>query len=166
MTKKRIRLVDLGEITKFPAFVPAKKKGCRDRHGVSNCRHKSGLYFIFENRVLVYIGMSRSNVESALYRHFQEWTDQRYYAHYPNKHICRITYKDKLKKNTYEVGIILLEAEEVMDYEKGFIIEHNPRDNRQKYENYTEEFKIAEVSPHTFEDKVGEIAAGPEFIPF
>lgn len=91
-----------------------------------NVNKKQGVYFIRENGQIVYIGMSRSCLYKAMYRHFQEWSDSREFAN-------RVTYKNKLKHHTYDVSVVLTDDPLVM--EKVFIIKCKPRDNRNKFEN-------------------------------
>lgn len=71
MAKKQLTPIE--SLTFLPAYLPgANKRG--KRYGLKGIRDKSGVYFIKENGILVYVGMSRSNLQEALYRHFQDWS--------------------------------------------------------------------------------------------
>ena len=93
---------------------------------------KCGVYFIKENGVIVYIGMSTHCVVKALYRHFYSWQD----CYRGMGREYRTTYAHLLETNNYEATIIETAEEQTHDLEKTLIIGLNPRDNREKYESY------------------------------
>jgi len=95
---------------------------------------RSGVYLIKENDRLVYVGFSSNNLYRTLYRHFQEWTEKRYYGAKVPPH--RVTYKSKMNRNRYTVRVVLCSAEQAERLEKMLIRKHKPRDNDLKYENY------------------------------
>jgi len=86
---------------------------------------KTGVYLIRskETKRLLYVGMSKSCLYKAMYRHFQEWNDRRCY---------RIVY---LNRDDYEVRIILVDFSRVDYIERRLIRVLNPQDNRERYEN-------------------------------
>ena len=87
---------------------------------------KKGVYLIRElpSKQIVYVGMSKSNLWKALYRHFQSWNDYR----------CRrVVYHDR---DRYEVKTLVLEQGEVDRYERSLIREFLPRDNADMYEDF------------------------------
>lgn len=86
-----------------------------------------GVYLIRENGVLVYVGMSRTNVYRTLYRHFQQWNDGRGYD--------RIIYDPE--QFNYQVSVIVTSPDDAHPLEMKLIKEHYPRDNKFKYDNYT-----------------------------
>jgi hypothetical protein len=89
---------------------------------VTNLKHlrkSTGVYFIRElgSKKLVYVGMSRSCLYKALYRHFQDWSSSKQY---------RVTYYH----DRYEVKVILIRKHKVRYYERRLISYFNPLDNR------------------------------------
>ena len=87
---------------------------------------KKGVYLIRElpSKQIVYVGMSKSNLWKALYRHFQSWNDHR----------CRrVVYHDRDK---YEVKTLVLSVCDVDRYERSLIRKFTPRDNADMYEDF------------------------------
>lgn len=118
------------------------------------CSHKqvnhkcAGVYFIKEDGVITYIGMSKSNVHKALYRHFQVWNDNR--NRYMPKEVFppyeRTTYVDTRHTKKYEVSIINCNNPyHAAILEKIYIQKHQPRDNKEKYEIFKEERLSARI---------------------
>lgn len=95
-------------------------------------RKAAGVYIIKENDKVVYIGMSRSCVVEALYRHFYEWNDKR------GQHV-RVTYFDKMRRKNYEVIIMITCKEDAPKLERSLIVSFSPRDNKEKFEGMKEE---------------------------
>lgn len=95
-----------------------------------------GVYLIKENGKLVYIGMSQSNVYKTMYRHFQSWDDNRQ---------IRVTYKDKMKRNDYTARVVYCTAAQAARLEAGLILKHRPRDNENKFDQYTMDFQDKKV---------------------
>jgi excinuclease UvrABC nuclease subunit len=89
---------------------------------------RPGVYLIKENGKLVYIGMSQSNVYKALYRHFQTWNDRR---------SERVTYVDRMNRLDYTVRIVYATPAQAARLEMALIIKHKPRDNENKYKDYS-----------------------------
>lgn len=126
-----LNLTPLETLSFLPAYSGETKRG--KVYGLSGIRKKAGVYFIKENGILVYVGMSRSNLQEALYRHFQDWSrswKQR-----------RVFYKNH-SDNTYEVACITTEKDIAHSLEKCYILEYNPRDNFMRYEEYKNEVNI------------------------
>lgn len=122
--------INVTDLSFVPAYLSKSKCGIR---GTKEVRRKTGVYFIKEDGELIYIGMSKSCVYNALYRHFQHWV-----AHDRTRHKHkRLTYKHWLKKHKYEVAIVYLEKEIVDHVERFNIGTYRPRDNKWKYDNYT-----------------------------
>lgn len=101
-------------------------------------RKKFGVYVIWftEENVTepVYIGMSKSCLYKALYRHFEHWDDHR-----------RVTYSKNL---TFLVSYIVTETKgEAENLEKELIIKYNPRDNSIKYRKYQSVVERVKDSP-------------------
>jgi hypothetical protein len=99
--------------------------GIYKKRTLGNCRNKPGCYLIKEDGNIVYVGMSKSCVTAALYRHFYEWND---------RNIERVTYFKKMKNHSYEVTIISTSVEEAPKLEQSLIMLLNPRDNKERYE--------------------------------
>ncbi len=125
-----MELIPIESLTFLPAFVPTKNK--LRKYGLQGIRYKFGVYFIRENGILVYVGMSRSNLQEALYRHFQDWRKS-----WAQK---RVNYLDF--NNIYTVACITTEKEEAHPMEKCYILEYNPRDNNMRYEEYRQKVDI------------------------
>ena len=98
--------------------------------GKTNFRYtnkKSGVYIIYKNSKIVYIGFSGYNVYKTMYRHFQNWNDSSQ---------IRISYKAKRKNHPYTVRVVLAPAKKAERLEKMLIIKHKPKDNPDKYLKY------------------------------
>jgi excinuclease UvrABC nuclease subunit len=87
---------------------------------------KSGVYLIRDilSKEVIYVGMSKSNLWKALYRHFQSWDD-------PLQN--RVVYTDRFG---YEVKTVILDIDVVYDCERALIKKLTPRDNRIMYVGY------------------------------
>lgn len=96
------------------------------RRTLGHLKKQSGVYIIKENSKIVYIGMSRSCVVEALYRHFYEWNDRR-------GNDIRITYYDKMQRRKYEAVIILTAQQDEPLLEQSLITIMHPRDNKERY---------------------------------
>lgn len=110
---------------KISTFIPPYNAKGRANYPTES---KPGCYLIRENGVLVYIGMSATNVYKTMYRHFQRW---------PDRQQLLITYRDRLKKNHYTVRVVYCTAKQAQALERLLIIKHKPRDNDFKYSQYT-----------------------------
>lgn len=99
-----------------------------------------GVYIIKENDIVVYIGMSKSDVWRSLYRHFQEWNDWRRE---------RITYKHLMQQHKYEVSVIRTTPFDASQLETVLIQKYRPRDNTAKLEAIHEE----QISPEIVVNK-------------
>lgn len=90
-----------------------------------NIRNKPGVYLIYKNRSLVYVGFSASDVYKALYRHLQTWND-------PNQQ--RVTYA-KLKGITVRV-VYTRTSTKARQLEEALILKHKPADNINRYDGF------------------------------
>lgn len=100
-------------------------------NGKSNFRYtsgKSGVYLIYRNGVLRYVGMSKSNVYKTMHRHFQQWND--------NTQI-RITYPVKNSGSTYQCRVVLCSPARAEKLERVLILKYKPIDNPYKFELFT-----------------------------
>ncbi|MCX6252270.1 MAG: GIY-YIG nuclease family protein [Bacteroidetes bacterium] len=91
-------------------------------------RKRSGIYIIKENDKIVYVGSSRTNLYRTLYRHFEHW-----------KHRTQevVTYVNKMNRQRYTVRIVLCTAVQAIRLERALVIRHKPRDNENKFKQYT-----------------------------
>lgn len=86
---------------------------------------RPGVYMIYQNNQIVYIGYSGTNIYKTLYRHFQKWNDGQ----------TRIVYN----KNDESIKIRVTytnSAYRAYKLERALIVKHAPRDNPNKYINY------------------------------
>ena len=101
--------------------------------GTTNVRYfwkKKGVYEIFENENLIYIGYSATNLYRTLLRHFQKWhdsdqPDRIFYTSKSNMYV-RIT---TFAKSTAD--------EKIHNLEMDLIRKFKPRDNKIKYDLFT-----------------------------
>ncbi len=101
-----------------------------DRNGRSNlgfANKQSGVYMIYKNDKLVYIGYSATNLYKTCTRHFQEWN---------SKYQRVVTYARVLKHNTFKVRVILCSAGRAEKLEKALIVKYKPKDNPDKLPGY------------------------------
>jgi hypothetical protein len=96
-------------------------------------RNKPGVYLIYKNGELRYIGMSENNLYRTMYRHFQNWDKSKQE---------RVQYK-------YLAGIkcrvIYCTAAQAIKLEKALIVKLKPTDNPNKYDEYILEFKDEKI---------------------
>ena len=98
-----------------------------------NQRNKAGVYIIFKEGNVRYVGMSQTDVYKSLYRHFQDWND---------KTQERVVY-------TYLKGIkcrvIYCTAAQALRLERALILTMKPTDNPNKFLQYTLDLKDKET---------------------
>jgi excinuclease UvrABC nuclease subunit len=83
-----------------------------------------GVYLIFKNEKIVYVGFSSYNIYKTLYRHFQTWND-------PTQQ--RVVYS----KNdpSIKVRVIYCSPTKAKKLESALILKYKPKDNPEKYDN-------------------------------
>jgi hypothetical protein len=104
------------------------KNGKRGKTNLKALQGKKGLYKIFENKKLVYIGKSYTNLYRTVLRHFQAWND--------SAQLRRISYVNNLdsKEYTYSIELTPKATElQLMKKELALIIKYNPIDNKKDY---------------------------------
>ena len=84
-----------------------------------------GVYLIYNNNKLVYVGFSSYNLYKTMYRHFQRWND-------PTQ--VRVTYNPN--NPNLKVRVIYTTAARAKKLEKAIILQYQPKDNPEKYNNY------------------------------
>lgn len=119
-----------------------------------NIRNVPGVYLIYENDFLVYVGYSESNLYKTMYRHFQDWsTSKQYRAIYnPDKVLIRVIYTKtggKAKK-----------------LETALIIKYKPRDNANLYLNFEADEKEEKVFKEYLDENTEPIAEYKSDLPF
>ena len=106
-----------------------KTKPTPTSNGVTNLTKftkKRGVYKIFENNKLIYIGFSTHSLYHTILRHFNEWND--------SKQEKRINYKSRVAGNSYQVQVELMQDKpdaQIEQREAALIIRHKPRDNKE-----------------------------------
>jgi len=95
-----------------------------------NIQKRPGVYMIYKGEKPVYIGYSGTNLYKTLYRHFQSWNDRTQ---------TRVVYRD-LSDITVRV-VYTHTGNQAAKLEKALIVKLKPRDNPNKYEQYTLTFK-------------------------
>jgi len=87
-------------------------------------RQKSGVYLIYKNDVLRYVGFSANDLYKTMYRHFQNWTDS--------------SQKRVVYKNLKDIKVRVVYCTPVMaaKLERALIIKYSPTDNPQKLLNF------------------------------
>lgn len=101
-----------------------------DKHGRSNLgftNKQSGVYLIYRNGELRYVGFSRSNLYKTCTRHFQRWN---------SKYQKVVTYHQQMGRHDFKVRIVLCSPERAAKLEKALIVRHQPRDNPDKLQGY------------------------------
>ena len=102
-----------------------------DSKGHSNlifANKRSGVYLIYKDGVLVYVGFSGVNLYKTCTRHFQEWS---------SKWQRVTTYVNSLKYCKFQVRVILCSPARAARLEKALIIKWKPKDNPDKLKGYT-----------------------------
>jgi predicted GIY-YIG superfamily endonuclease len=120
-----------------------------------NLRNVGGVYIIFKKNTMVYCGYSKTNLYKTLYRHFQEWKTSSQ---------VRTIYKN-LNDITVRV-IYCKDGNQASRLEKAIIIKYKPRDNTNKYNQYTMDFKEKEIFDLVSGLKVQPIIQNEEENPF
>lgn len=91
-----------------------------------NLQGLPGVYLIYVNDVIDYIGFSGTSVYKALYRHFQKWND---------KSQVRVTYNKKQSNITVRV-VYTRTKQYAFKLEKALINKYHPKSNPSQYETY------------------------------
>lgn len=99
------------------------------KSALTHLQKKSGVYLIYENDRVVYVGHSRSNLYKTITRHFQAWDD-------PTQR--RVTYVNGKLSGIYTVKVYLTKPSDAPILEEKYIMQYLPRDNEEKIEMATE----------------------------
>jgi hypothetical protein len=124
------------------------------QHTTFNVRNTAGTYLIYDlDDNLIYVGYSGTNLYRTLYRHFQQWNDNQYRAVYnPAKVKVRVVYTRS--------------KAEALNLETALIIKFRPRDNENKYLQYTTELKEDLALQEYLDSDTQPIVEYKEDIPF
>ncbi len=110
-----------------------------------------GVYLIYKNSQLVYVGYSSYNLYKTMYRHFQRWND-------PTQ--VRVIYNPN--DPGIKVRVIYTTAARSKKLEKALILKYAPKDNPEKYKNYVLDKKSEKV----LDDAENEFIAINDDLPF
>jgi len=110
-----------------------------------------GVYLIYKNSQLVYVGFSSYNVYKTMYRHFQRWND-------PTQ--VRVIYNPN--DPGIKVRVIYTTAARSKKLEKALILKYAPKDNPEKYNSYVLDKKSEKV----LNDAENEFTAINDDLPF
>jgi excinuclease UvrABC nuclease subunit len=129
-----------------------------DRYGqrktACNIRNVAGTYLIYDlDDNLIYVGYSKNNLYRTLYRHFQQWNDSQYRAVYdPAAVKVRVVYTNSgTQAHSLEIALI---------------IKFRPRDNENKYLEYTTERKEDLILETFLNSDTQPVAEFKEDLPF
>lgn len=104
-------------------------------NGSTNFRYtseKPGVYMIYRNERLVYIGYSGNNLYRTMYRHFQRWSCKKC-----NLKWIGISYYSQMSSHKFTVRVCLTNtATQAANLEKALILKYQPADNKDKLQNY------------------------------
>ena len=95
---------------------------------------RPGVYLIYQNNELVYVGHSSYDLYKTMYRHFQRWNDPKQ---------ARVTYSPE--NTNIKVRVIYTTAIRAKKLEKALILKYQPKDNPEKYENFVLDKKSEKV---------------------
>lgn len=124
ITKKNLKATSF-----FPPYSPAGSYNLKTKDG-------KGCYIIREQGQTVYVGMSLSDIQGTLYRHFQKWTDKRTDWTKKRQNYERVTYYGK-DRARFTVKVIFCPTDnECYLLESLLIKKLKPRDNTLKNELY------------------------------
>lgn len=112
-------------MTRKSIYKRLPKNGKRGQTNLTPYTGKKGVYKIYENTKLVYVGSSTTNLYKTILRHFQKWND--------TKQIRRISYKNRIGKRSYTFRVELMPKasdKEIELKEYRLIKRYKPRDNK------------------------------------
>jgi len=95
----------------------------------------AGVYEIYHEGDLLYIGVSRSDVKKTLYRHFQKWTDRRNEYRKKMEPFARVTYYGMDRQRFLVRVVFCKDGNDAESLEKSLIRLFQPPDNKAKMEH-------------------------------
>lgn len=116
-------------------------------------RFTSGVYIIYENKKIVYVGFSGSNLYRTMYRHFQSWATSR-------------QYRAIFNKNKHKVRVVYCSPQKAWDLEKALIMKHKPKFNDNAYNMFEPDKKELKVYQEYWETEISPIKEYKNETPF
>ena len=127
-------------------MIKTKKKPpyTQDGNTTFNQRNKAGVYLIYKkDSGLVYVGHSKTDLYTTLYRHFQSWEDKKQVRiSYANDFIFNTPKSEYGKK--FSVRVIYCTPSQAVKLERALILKYRPKDNPDKLEQYQISFEDKE----------------------
>jgi len=120
-----------------------------------NIQGRPGVYMIYKNDELRYIGYSGTNLYKTLYRHFQSWKD---------KTQTRVTYKD-LKGITVRI-VYTTNGSQASNLERALIVKYAPIDNPNKYAQYVLKLSDTKKVTEFINEPINDIVRNTDDLPF
>lgn len=109
---------------RMPVYTKIPKAGKYGKTDLSFFRNKIGVYKIYKDSRLIYVGHSKTNLYKTILRHFQGWND--------SNQLDRISYKKDLLKFKFKVQVTLTKTgEDAEVLESALIEKFSPKDNKQ-----------------------------------
>jgi len=112
-------------MAKIPLYKKLPKNGKKGELNLKQFYKKKGIYRIFENGNLIYIGYSGTNLYKTISRHFHIWKD--------SKQQARISYSNLIGKRRYDIEVELMPqatTNQIELRECQLVDFHQPRDNK------------------------------------
>jgi hypothetical protein len=123
------------------------------KHTTFNVRNVAGVYMIYKDEVLHYVGYSGNNLYRTMYRHFQDWSKSKQYrAIYNDKVLIRVIYTKT--------------AEQAHNLETALIIKYAPAGNENQYFDFETEPKEDRALQDYLDTESSPIVEFKEEIPF
>lgn len=116
---------------------------------------RPGVYMIYKNDELKYIGYAGKNLYKTVYRHFQSWKD---------KTQARVTYKD-LKGITVRI-VFTNNGSQAANLERALIVKYAPIDNPNKYAQYVLKLSDTKKVTEFINEPVNDIIRNTDDLPF
>lgn len=105
---------------------PYKENG---KTNLGFCNGKAGVYLIYRDGKLRYVGYSGYNLYKTLTRHFQEWDSKKNFK-------TGITYVRDLKWYHFQVRVCICSPARAEKLEKALIVKYQPKDNVDKLKGH------------------------------
>jgi len=123
------------------------------KHTTFNIRNVPGVYMIYKDSELVYVGYSGNNLYRTMYRHFQDWSKSKQYrAIYSENVLVRVVYtKTAAQANNLETALI---------------IKYDPPGNKNTYPGFETDAKEDKALEIYLDEETQPIAQFKEDLPF
>lgn len=137
-------------------FSPYAAKGKTNLRPATN---KAGVYIIKEfakgskSGVIVYVGMSKTDLYKTITRHFQKWDDPKQ---------VRVTYSQD--SNLYQIRVVFTTPKQAEKLEEALREHYKPRDNPQPLPDDWHPFSDHYKAYESFQD--ADTVTGDDYLPF